>query len=123
MDHHHFKGKDIPHIKLNSKTNIKELVEIYANSGFNARQLGEAAKLYAKMIHENATICLTAAGALTPVGFGGIIKTLLEKGFVDWIVTTGANVYHEDHFAWGFPIKQGHSEVDDNILYLSLIHI
>ena len=43
MDHHYFKGKDIPHIKLNSKTNIKELVEIFANSGFNARQLGEAA--------------------------------------------------------------------------------
>ena len=79
MDHHNFKGKDIPHIKLNSKTNIKELVEIFANSGFNARQLGEAAKLYAKMIHQNATICLTASGALTPVGFGGIIKTLLEK--------------------------------------------
>ena len=117
MDHHNFKGKDIPHIKLNSKTNIKELIEIYANSGFNGRQLGEAAKLYSKMIHENATICLTVAGALTPVGFGGIIKTLLEKGFVDWIVTTGANVYHEDHFAWGFPVKQGHFAVDDNILY------
>ena len=48
---------------------------------------------------------------------GGIIKTLLEKGFVDWIVTTGANVYHEDPFAWGLPVKQGHFEVDDNILY------
>ena len=93
MDHHNFKGKDFPHIKLNSKMNIKELVEIYANSGFNGRRLGEAATLYSKMIHENATICLTVAGALTPVGFGGIIKTLLEKGFVDWIVTTGANVY------------------------------
>ena len=117
MNHHHFEGKDIPHIKLSSKTTVKELVEIYANSGFNARQLGEAAKLYQKMIHDNATICLTVAGAMTPVGFGGIIKTLLEKGFVDWIVTTGANVYHEDHFAWGLPVKQGHFDVDDNILY------
>ena len=117
MDHHNFEGKEIPHIKLDSKMTIKELVEIYASSGFNGRQLGEAAKLYSKMIHDDATICLTVAGALTPVGFGGIIKTLLDKGFVDWIVTTGANVYHEDHFAWGFPIKQGHSEVDDNILY------
>jgi len=117
VNHHHFEGKDIPHIKLDSKTTVKELVEIYANSGFNARQLGEAAKLYQKMIHDNATICLTVAGAMTPVGFGGIIKTLLEKGFVDWIVTTGANVYHEDHFAWGLPVKQGHFEVDDNILY------
>ena len=117
MNHHHFEGKDIPHIKLDSKTTVKELVEIYANSGFNARQLGEAAKLYQKMIADDATICLTVAGAMTPVGFGGIIKTLLEKGFVDWIVATGANVYHEDHFAWGLPVKQGHFQVDDNILY------
>ncbi len=117
MNHHHFEGNDIPHIKLDAKMSIKELVEIYANSGFNARQLGDAAKLYQKMIKENATICLTVAGALTPVGFGGIIKTLIEKGFVDWIVTTGANVYHEDHFAWGLPVKQGHFEVDDNTLY------
>jgi deoxyhypusine synthase len=48
---------------------------------------------------------------------GGIIKTLIERGFVDWIITTGANVYHEDHFAWGLPIKQGHFEVDDMKLY------
>ncbi len=50
MDHHSFKGKDIPHIKLNPKMKIEDLVEIYAGSGFNARKLGEAAKLYAKMI-------------------------------------------------------------------------
>jgi len=117
VNNHHFKGKDIPHIKLSPKMTIEELVEIYSRTGFNGRQLGEAAKLYAKMIKENATICLTIAGALTPVGFGGIFKTLIERGFVDWIVTTGANVYHEDHFAWGLPLKQGHSEVDDMILY------
>jgi len=117
VDHHHFKGKDIPHIKLDPKMSIEDLVEVYSKTGFNARQLGEAAKLYAKMIKDNATICLTVSGAMTPVGFGGIIKSLIEKGFVDWIVTTGANVYHEDHFAWGLPVKQGHFEVDDMKLY------
>ena len=117
MDHHHFKGKDIPHIQLSPKMTIEELVEVYSRTGFNGRQLGEAAKLYAKMIKEDATICLTIAGALTPVGFGGIFQTLIERGFVDWIITTGANVYHEDHFTWGFPLKQGHFEVDDMILY------
>jgi deoxyhypusine synthase len=96
---------------------IAELVDVFASSGYNGRQLGEAAKLYAQMISENATICLTIAGAMTPVGFGGIVKTLIEKGFVDWIVTTGANVYHEDHFAWGLPVKQGHFDVDDMTLY------
>ena len=117
MDHHSFKGKDIPHIKLNPKMKIEDLVDIYAGSGYNARKLGEAAKLYAKMIKENATICLTISGAMTPVGFGGIFKTLIERGFVDWIITTGANVYHEDHFSWGLPIKQGHFDVDDMKLY------
>ena len=117
MDPHKFHGKDIPHIKLHPEMTIEDLVNVYANSGFNGRQLGEAAKLYAKMIKENATICLTVSGAMTPVGFGGIIKTLIERGFVDWIITTGANVYHEDHFAWGLPIKQGSFEVDDMKLY------
>ncbi|KAG2473736.1 MAG: Deoxyhypusine synthase-like protein [Nitrosopumilales archaeon] len=117
MDPHNFKGRDIPHIKLNPKMKIEDLVEIYSRSGFNGRQLGEAAKLYAKMIQDDATICLTISGALTPVGFGGIFKTLIERGFVDWVITTGANVYHEDHFAWGLPIKQGHFDVDDMKLY------
>lgn len=117
MDHHHFRGKNIPHIKLEPKMGISDLVEVFASSGYNGRQLGEAAKLYSKMIEEDATICLTVSGAMTPVGFGGIFKTLIERGFVDWIITTGANVYHEDHFAWGLPVKQGHFEVDDMKLY------
>jgi deoxyhypusine synthase len=117
VDHHHFHGKDIPHIKLDPKMKIEDLVEVYARSGYNARKLGEAAKLYSKMINEDAIICLTVSGAMTPVGIGGIIQTLIERGFVDWIITTGANVYHEDHFAWGFPVKQGHYEVDDMKLY------
>jgi len=117
VDPHKFHGKDIPHIKLDPKMTIEDLVEVFASSGFNGRQLGDAAKLYAKMIKEDVTICLTVAGAMTPVGFGGIIKTLIERGFVDWIVTTGANVYHEDHFAWGLPVKQGSFNVDDMKLF------
>ena len=117
MDPHKFHGKDIPHIKLDPKMTIEDLVDVFASSGYNGRSLGEAAKLYAKMIKENATICLTVSGAMTPVGFGGIIKTLIERGFVDWIITTGANVYHEDHFAWGLPVKQGSFDVDDMKLY------
>ncbi len=117
MDPHEFHGKDIPHIKLDPKMTIEDLVDVFASSGFNGRQLGDAAKLYAKMIEEDATICLTVSGAMTPVGFGGIIKTLIERGFVDWIVTTGANVYHEDHFAWGLPVKQGSFDVDDMKLF------
>ena len=116
-DAHNFEGRDIPHIELSPDMGISDLVEVYAGAGFNARSLGEAAKLYGTMIKEGATICLTVSGALTPVGFGGIIKDLIERGFVDWIISTGANIYHEDHFAWGLPVKQGSFEVDDAKLY------
>jgi deoxyhypusine synthase len=117
MDYHNFHGNNIPHIKVGPDMKIEELVKIYARSGYNARQLGDAAKLFCKMIEDDATICLSIAGAMTPIGFGGLFKSLIERGFVDWIITTGANVYHEEHFSWGLPVKQGHFDVDDNILY------
>lgn len=117
MERHDFTGRTIDPIKLDPDMTIEDLVEVYAGTGYNGRRLGEAAKLFARMIREDATICLTVSGAMTPVGFGGIFRTLIERGFVDWIITTGANVYHEDHFAWGLPVRQGHSEVDDNLLY------
>jgi len=117
VDHHNFRGKDIPHLKIKPNMSIDDLIEMFASTGFNARQLGEAAKLYRKMIEDDATICLTISGAMTPVGFGGLFKSLIERGFVDWIISTGANVYHEDHFAWNLPVKQGHFDVDDMILY------
>lgn len=112
-----FTGHNIPHIQLDPDMTISDLVDVYASSGFNGRSLGEAAKLYSKMIQSGATICLTMSGALSPVGMGGIIRSLIERGFVDWIITTGANIYHEDHFAWDLPIKQGHHDVDDTVLF------
>ena len=50
MDHHNFKGNDIPHIKLDPNMSIEDLVKIYSESGFNGRKLGEAAKVLS-LIH------------------------------------------------------------------------
>ena len=61
MDPHKFDGKDIPHIKLDPKMSIEDLIDVFSSSGYNGRQLGDAAKLYAKMIKEDATICLTVS--------------------------------------------------------------
>lgn len=114
---HSFTGKDIPYAKISKDMSIEQLIELYASAGYNARRLGEAARLFYRMIDDDATICLTVAGAMTPIGYGGIIKDLIDHGFVDWIVSTGANVYHDMHFAWNLPVKQGHHDVDDDILH------
>jgi deoxyhypusine synthase len=69
------------------------------------------------MVKTKSTVCLTLAGAMTPIGLGKSIATMINNGFVDWVVTTGANVYHDLHFAYDLPVRQGHFEVDDDVLY------
>lgn len=96
---------------------IRELVEFYGATGFNARRLYEALQVTKRMIDRGACVCLTLAGALAPIGLGKSISALLENGFVDWIVSTGANVYHDLHFAYDLPVRQGHFDVNDDILY------
>ncbi len=110
------KGRTIEPIRLRKGMSVEALMEVYGSMGFNARRLYEAAQVYSAMIREDAAICLTLAGAMTPIGMSGALITLMEKGWVDWIVSTGANLYHDLHRPFGFPMKQGHFQVDDEKL-------
>ena len=116
-DRHSFSGKKIDPPEISANMSISEMIDLFRNTGYNARRLAEAADILKKMVESNATICLTISGALTPIGFGKMIATMIENGFVDWIVTTGANAYHDLHFAYDLPVRQGHFDVDDDILY------
>jgi deoxyhypusine synthase len=114
---HSFTGKKIDPPLVSKNMTISQLVDFFGSTGYNARRLFEAAKIMKEMIDKDCTICLTLAGALTPIGMGKTIRTLIENGFVDWIVTTGANVYHDLHFAYDLPVRQGHFQVDDDVLF------
>jgi deoxyhypusine synthase len=94
-----------------------ELIDFFGRTGYNARRLAEAATTVKEMIDSNSTVCLTLAGAMTPIGLGKTVATMIENGFIDWIVSTGANVYHDLHFAYDLPVRQGHYDVDDDLLY------
>lgn len=87
----------------------------YGNA-FNATRLREACEIYKKMIRDDATICLTIAGALTPAGLGGGIIELIKRGLVDFIISTGANLYHDIHFALDLPVYRGSYVVNDREL-------
>jgi len=114
---HSFTGKKIDPPLISKNMTISQLVDFFGSTGYNARRLFEAAKIMKEMINKDCTTCLTLAGALTPIGMGKTIRTLIENGFVDWIVTTGANVYHDLHFAYDLPVRQGHFQVDDDVLF------
>jgi deoxyhypusine synthase len=114
---HNFSGRKIDPPPISSDMDVRDLVEYFGATGFNARRLYEALQITKRMMDEGACVCLTLAGALAPIGLGRAISTLIENGFVDWIVSTGANVYHDLHFAYDLPVRQGYFDVDDNILY------
>ena len=114
---HSFIGKKIDPPSISADMTIPRLIEFYNSTGYNARRLAEAAEMLQDMIDTNSTVCLTLAGAMTPIGLGVTISEMIEAGFIDWIVSTGANVYHDLHFAYNLPVRQGHFDVNDDILY------
>ena len=110
-------GKKVEPIEISENMSVKDLVKTYDGMGYNAKRLAEACHLFKKMLDENTTICLTLSGAMTPVGVGGAITELIKRGFIDWIISTGANIYHDIHLALDFEMRQGHFNVDDEDLY------
>jgi deoxyhypusine synthase len=85
---------------------------------YNGRRLREACRLYARrMLEPDVTVGMTLAGALTPAGLGlAALVPLIEAGFIDWIVSTGANLYHDTHFGLAMPLLEGTADIDDTTL-------
>jgi deoxyhypusine synthase len=85
---------------------------------YNAGRLQKASRLYVeKMLADDSVVGMSLTGALTPAGLGrSVFIPLIRAGFVDWIVSTGANLYHDAHFGLGLALHQGTHEVDDRVL-------
>jgi deoxyhypusine synthase len=82
---------------------------------YNAARLQEGCRLFTeKMLQSNVTVGMSLAGALTPAGLGSsAVIPLIKAGFVDWIVATGANLYHDLHHALNLPLFRGSPFVKD----------
>ena len=112
-------GKTIRYYRPKGSPDIRRLVD-EGFQAFNAARLGEACHIFTdKMLSRShdTTIGLTVAGALTPAGLGGCIIELMERGLVDFIISTGANLYHDLHYALNFTLRRGSPFLDDRILY------
>src|SRR5260221_951287 len=86
---------------------------------YNGGRLREAAKLLTdKMLPNNGYIGLSLTGALTPAGLGkSCLIPLMKAGFVDWIVSTGANLYHDLHYGLDMKLYAGSPFLDDVVLH------
>jgi deoxyhypusine synthase len=112
-------GKPIRYYRPRGSADIHHLID-EGFQAFNAARLGEACRIFTdKMLlpEHDTTIALTVAGAMTPAGLGGCVIEMMHRGLVDFIISTGANLYHDLHYALNFTLRRGSPFVNDVELY------
>jgi deoxyhypusine synthase len=110
-------GRKIDPAPITKQTTINQLVD-ESFLAYNAARLREACQLFTqKMLEPQVTVGLSITGALTPAGLGtSALIPLIKAGFIDWIISTGANLYHDTHFGIGLAMHQGNAQISDIVL-------
>jgi deoxyhypusine synthase len=107
-------GKKIDPTPITPNISVADLIENNFIS-YNAGRLREACQLFVeKMLEDDVTVGVSITGALTPAGLGiSALIPLIENGFIDWIISTGANLYHDTHFGIGLDLHRGTPNISD----------
>lgn len=110
-------GQRIEPPAIDGNISIVDLIDQTFNA-YNAARFREACQLFAeRVLADDVTVGMSLSGAMTPAGIGmAAIIPLMRAGFIDWIVSTGANLYHDTHFGIGLEMRRGLANLDDRIL-------
>ena len=110
-------GAKIAPARVSGDMSVADLID-NAFLAYNAGRLQEGCRLFSeRMLEDDVTVGVTLTGALTPAGLGmSSLIPLIEAGFIDWIITTGANLYHDTHFGLGLTMHKGSHAVSDIVL-------
>jgi deoxyhypusine synthase len=111
------RGKRIDPAPIAKEISVADLID-ESFLAYNAARLREACQLFTqKMLKPEVTVGLSLTGALTPAGLGiSALIPLIKAGFIDWIISTGANLYHDTHFGIGLAMHQGNAQTSDIVL-------
>jgi len=106
--------KKVDQFRITNDFDIEQLILSLKETGFNAKRLALACEIYKKMIEDKECVKFFGlAGALVPAGMQGIIYDFIQEGFIDILVTTGANLTHDIAEALGFHHLQGEVNIND----------
>ena len=110
-------GRKIEPLPLTGQESVVDLVD-NCFLAYNSGRLRETCHLFTeRVLEDDVTVGVSITGALTPAGLGmSSLIPLIEAGFIDWIISTGANLYHDTHFGIGFSLHRGYPNADDVLL-------
>ncbi|MBD2448317.1 deoxyhypusine synthase [Nostoc sp. FACHB-152] len=108
------RGQKIAPTPITSDIGVVDLINNYFTA-YNSARLREACQLLSKdVLQDGVTVGVSLSGAMTPAGFGvSALAPLIRNGFIDWMISTGANLYHDMHYGLGFELFAGNPFVDD----------
>ncbi len=89
-----FAHDPIAHAEARAGMTVGDLADEYGNAGLGASAVHEAVDVTAEMFEE-ATVFMGLAGAMVPAGMRQLVADLIRDGYVDALVTTGANLTHD----------------------------
>ncbi|MBD3883492.1 deoxyhypusine synthase [Phormidium tenue FACHB-886] len=97
-----------------AEISVVDLIDGYFTA-YNSARLREICQLLSRdVMREGVTVGVSLSGAMTPAGFGvSVLAPLIRNGFIDWIISTGANLYHDLHYGLGLDLYSSHPFVDD----------
>ncbi|MGH7889345.1 MAG: deoxyhypusine synthase family protein, partial [Thermodesulfobacteriota bacterium] len=108
-------------LEIDPSLDLDELLGKMENISFQGRNLGKALSIWKDMLNDEVAIFLGIAGAMSAGGMRNIISYLIENRYVDCVVSTGANLFHDMHESLGRFHFIGSPHVDDVELQKQLI--
>jgi deoxyhypusine synthase len=100
------KGASVHPVGITGRESPEQIVR-QMFPAYVGRQERTAFELMKRSVKENCAIFLTFSGAMTPAGLHqSCLIPLLERGIVDAITTTGANLYHDAHRVIGHRVRE-----------------
>ncbi len=99
---------------MSTEISVVDLIDHYFTA-YNSARLREICHLLSReVLQEGVTVGVSLSGAMTPAGFGvSVLAPLIRHGSIDWMISTGANLYHDMHYGLGFELFTGHPFLDD----------
>ncbi|MBD2093695.1 deoxyhypusine synthase [Trichocoleus sp. FACHB-591] len=97
-----------------AEISVVDLIDGYFTA-YNSARLREICHLLSQeVMQEGVTVGVSLSGAMTPAGFGvSVLAPLIRNGFIDWMISTGANLYHDMHYGLGLSLYSSNPFLDD----------
>jgi deoxyhypusine synthase len=107
-------GKKIAPTPIPTNIGVVDLIDNYFTA-YNSARLREICHLLSRdVLRYGVTVGVSLSGAMTPAGLGvSALAPLIRNGFIDWMISTGANLYHDLHYGLGFELFAAHPFLDD----------